>query len=567
MVAKIKSEKTSISGKRSIKSQPGRYTKGMKNSDELHLLGLKKVQEGDIPAAIVFFQKALCCSPEDPVIYNNLGTAYQQLKQDKAAIKAFEQALRLDGDYAEALNNLALLYQKQGFFQKALEHYSRALKTAPDFTQVHFNLGLLLLRLQKLKPALTQFKNVLALDESNTQAAFYAGVIALESDCLKEAETYFQSVITAEPYHSYALNNLGVIALKKQDSQTAISWFTQALAVDIKNTEARNNLAATFIHHDRFENALTHYAVLIEEDPDNTEYRYNAGVAEMMLGHLDKAMHHLNVLLKNSPRHFAALTNLAAIYNRKGDKDKAADLLQQAMLIKPQDKAGRHMLSALNEEGKQAETCEEYALNLFNNYALYYDKHIKEVLHYSLPSEIRKLLERYPIKQLSFSLDLGCGTGIIGEVIRPFTKVLTGVDLAPKMLKEARKKGLYDVLVENDLLTFFKQDERRYDCILAADVFPYYGALDDIFEQVASHLLDTGIFIFTTEISETSAWALQSTARFSHHLDYLKELASKNHLSMIHEEKIIGRKQDKKGLFLYLIMVSRQTPGQKNQID
>ena len=57
---------------------------------------------------------------------------------------------------------------------------------------------------------------------------------------------------------------------------------------------------------------------------------------------------------------------------------------------------------------------------------------------------------------------------------------MVGVDLSPAMLAKARGKGIYDRLVEDDVMRFLAAEtalEARYHLILAADVFIYFGEL------------------------------------------------------------------------------------------
>lgn len=48
-------------------------------------------------------------------------------------------------------------------------------------------------------------------------------------------------------------------------------------------------------------------------------------------------------------------------------------------------------------------------------------------------------------------VDLGCGSGAVGPALKQLGRRLTGVDLSPAMLDEARAIGCYDELVEADL--------------------------------------------------------------------------------------------------------------------
>ena len=51
-------------------------------------------------------------------------------------------------------------------------------------------------------------------------------------------------------------------------------------------------------------------------------------------------------------------------------------------------------------------------------------------------------------------LDAGCGTGLAGKKLREKASRLVGVDISPKMLIKAEEKGIYDELVEMELVTF-----------------------------------------------------------------------------------------------------------------
>ena len=529
--------------------------------DALRFSGLTHAQRGEMQYAIACFTRALDLQPEDANLHNNLANAYKQQKDYDKAFQHYQSALHCEPNYAQAHNNLASIYALQNNYHQALQHYRAAVHARPDFTAAHYNLGLLLLKHHELAAAEKQFGNVLALQPDHIDAQFYLGVLHLAANLLDEAEAAFQHVLALRDDHVFSLTNLGVIALKREQGQIAIDYFTKALIFEPGNVEARNNIAATFIHHDRYENALMHYDVLVKLDPLNTEYLYNSGVAQMALGHLKEATAHFETILAQDNMHFAALNNLAAIQIRLGNRTEAITLLQRAIKTNPNDTASQFMLHALTGDEKHPAPCPDYVSNLFNNYALYYDQHMQCSLKYSLPHSITRALHGLGYIHFKHTLDLGCGTGLSGSVLRESSEHLTGIDIAAKMLAQAREKGIYDSLIEAELLTFLHGDEQHYDLIVAADVLPYSGDLQPLFTTVKQHLTEQGLFVFSSEISQDQPWTLQDSARFCHHPDYIHRLCAELELQLVYQDKVVARQQDQNDLFvmLYVWSLGRKT--------
>lgn len=451
----------------------------------------------------------------------------------------------------------ALAKHGQGDTEAAVRAYRDVLHLAPDFCKAHYQLGLLFIQMQEFAWAKRQFHNVLELMPQNLHAQFYLGIIALSEQDYDMAESYLHTVLEQDPEQVEALTNLGVIALKRDKGQEAIAYFTKALAINNHHLEARHNLAATFIHHDRFENALIHYQILLEAKPDEIEYLYNSGVAEMALGQLDSAIQLFKKIIKIDPKHFDALSNLAAIYLRKEQRDEARLFFKEAQKIKPTEPVTAFMLQALNPNTSTGETCVPYVENLFNQYALYYDEHMQKTLVYNLPQQLKQLLEKEQISRQEKALDLGCGTGLSGEVLKPYCHTLTGVDLSTKMIKIAEKKQIYNELHEMEISAYLQQESRCFNLIVALDVLPYFGDLNHLFKSISQHLATQGFFIFTTEISESSDWILQSSARFAHHQDYLHQLIKTYDLQLISQQIIAARKHDQNLVQVYMIMVQK----------
>jgi SAM-dependent methyltransferase len=79
------------------------------------------------------------------------------------------------------------------------------------------------------------------------------------------------------------------------------------------------------------------------------------------------------------------------------------------------------------------------------------------------------------------ALEIGCGIGRIERALAPHLRAITGIDVSPEMIAEARRRCGELANVEfavcggADLAEF---SGRRYDLILAVDSFPYLVAAD-----------------------------------------------------------------------------------------
>jgi predicted TPR repeat methyltransferase len=102
---------------------------------------------------------------------------------------------------------------------------------------------------------------------------------------------------------------------------------------------------------------------------------------------------------------------------------------------------------------------------------------------------------------------------------RPCSDWMVGVDLSPAMLAQARAKGLYDRLIESEVLAFLTGEARikaRYHLVFAADVFTYLDDLMPVLKSVAQVLASPGHLAFSVETHEGDGVILRETLRYAH---------------------------------------------------
>src|SRR5206468_7339579 len=111
----------------------------------LFLLGTLKLQTQQSSEAVELLTAAARQSPDDFLVYSNLGAACQMAGDLDAAIAAQQRAVAIAPQDAPSQMNLALALRGRGRFDEALAAARIAANLAPDSTEALNTLGDVLL--------------------------------------------------------------------------------------------------------------------------------------------------------------------------------------------------------------------------------------------------------------------------------------------------------------------------------------------------------------------------------------------------------------------------------------
>lgn len=181
----------------------------------------------------------------------------------------------------------------------------------------------------------------------------------------------------------------------------------------------------------------------------------------------------------------------------------------------------------------------------FDCFAEGFDERVA-TLNYTGPKALRAAVDRVmPGRHDLFIVDLGCGTGLAGAAFKPLARRLYGVDLSQRMLARAKRRNLYNDLVEADILEALKNLPQRADLIVASDVLIYIGALEELFAQLPERLRPGGCFAATIEKSDGDDCVLYATRRYAHSEKYIRRLAVKAGLDVLAVDAFALRSEGK----------------------
>ena len=183
-----------------------------------------------------------------------------------------------------------------------------------------------------------------------------------------------------------------------------------------------------------------------------------------------------NAFLKNPEREEISI-NLAETLTllHYQDAEKALKIAEQWLHKAPDNVFAQHLNAAL--KGEKCENNQFFSQKLFDHFAGNYD-HVLQRIGYQVPGKLREITGE--IK--GTAIDLGCGTGLVGEVYKTDSAQLIGVDISERSLDQARGKGIYKELIADDVLHFCQTRLKDYqpDIIFAADVCCYIGQLEEL---------------------------------------------------------------------------------------
>lgn len=403
-----------------------------------------------------------------------------------------------------------------------------------------------------------------------------AAIDAQQRGDLDAAEGAWRAILADRPDQSDALHFLGLVRYQRGEAEEAVALIRRSLEVQPANPSALTNLGNVLKILDRREEAARAYIDALALDGEHADALNNLGVMLRAAREYPKAIELLREAVRVAPRHPEAWHNLSMTLMLSGRKEEAADAFEASLGLtergraqanwlaqvlaalgrtaaaarvfeeylgrNPGDPVATHQLAALRGEAPERAS-DDYVRRHFDSFSESFDE-VLDLLQYRAPELVAEAVERRVGDRgpLADVVDLGCGTGLVGRLIKPHCRQLVGVDLSTGMLRKANKTGAYEYLVAAELVEFLHgAPPIRFDLATCADTFCYFGSLAPAMQALAGALKPGGALIATVELLAepvADGFRIATSGRYAHTRSHLEETAAAAGLTLVRAEPV-----------------------------
>lgn len=388
----------------------------------------------------------------------------------------------------------------------------------------------------------TRFPEATPPDPAAVQSMLRQAIALRKQNNLDGTEQLLNAALAIDPQNYDAMHMLGVLKFESGDGTRAVELISTAIRINGTQAAAHYNLGNAFRLLKRHTEAVECYDRAVALRPDYARAYNNLANSLRDAGRSEQAISSYDRAVAIDPGFADAWHNRGNVLNELKRGDEAITSYRRALAAGGDAARLEFELAALGAGAMPASAPPLFVTNLFDGYAEKFDQHLVNGLNYQTPQAAVNAVSKLLDGSAREILDLGCGTGLCGPLLRPLAKTLTGVDLSQNMLNKAAERELYDELICAEAAQYLQTCKTDFDLVIATDVFVYIGDLNAVFAGARRALGAAGFFVFSVECGEKQDFVLQESKRYAHSEAYLRRLAGEHDLRIEQIESRFIRK-------------------------
>ena len=200
-------------------------------------------------------------SPHKSRGYNNLGSAYDHLKDPATAKKLYLQAIEIDPGDALGHFNLGRSLDREGNTDAAIKQYEKAIALDASTLDAYNNLAIIYGRQNNLARAIEILEKVISISPEFVRAYGNLGVFYHQQGNIEKAVTNLERARELNPYDPLSYCNLGIILKERGEPRAAIALLQKAYEMNPFDGETTCSLGEAFAQTGDFRSA----AILLKQ--------------------------------------------------------------------------------------------------------------------------------------------------------------------------------------------------------------------------------------------------------------------------------------------------------------
>ena len=238
--------------------------------------------------------------PNDGRIWNNLGSSYRDIKDNKKSIEAYMEAIELNTKNDLFLRNLADTYCDIEEYDKSIVAIQRAIEINPANEKNWEKLGYLYSKTNLYDKAIEA--NLKAIMISPNDEGIWNNIAILYNDIkqYEKAIEAFLKVIEINPQYQKAWYNLGVLYGLTKQYDKAIESNIKGLEIMDSDEDIWNNLGVLYSNNKQYDEAYKSYKQALKINKRNPSIWNNLGIDYFQQGRLIDAEKSLNKAIRYS---------------------------------------------------------------------------------------------------------------------------------------------------------------------------------------------------------------------------------------------------------------------------
>lgn len=212
-------------------------------------------------------------SPNQAILYANLGDYYYKGQKYSDAKPYFQKALEIEPYLYEGLNNMGLCLLKESKFDEAYNYFQKAIQSSNQNKEAISNIAEVYISKGDYKAGLEYAKKQIEKDTTNEILYEAMGRMCYLSGDFLDGESYCSKAIELTPGYYQAHNTFGVVLACQAKNAEAIEELKKVIQINSTYIGAYTNISLIYQKMNNFKESVKYLEQALLIEPNNVNIK------------------------------------------------------------------------------------------------------------------------------------------------------------------------------------------------------------------------------------------------------------------------------------------------------